>query len=667
MKTTLSIGKCRNSDKPVGPFGCRRCTRACWGLVQRLAAGMVMVLVLVVQAFGANVRWASTSNRIYVENGGPVTLSEIKAAAPKAPLDLVDPKNMVWLLRANVWITDGSTLVIHGTAIGGDANEVRLQSLNSNVAGSIVSITADWGSIDIHSTKITSWDSVAGGPDTEFLTYGRAFVRVRSSLAADGVTPLESRMDITASDIGHLGYEAAESYGLSWKVTGIHPDPAKSIFDFVEVYGDVTDSHIHDNYFGIYTFGAYGSRWLNNEVDHNAGYGIDPHDDSDYLDIEGNNVHHNGVGNLRNKEGNPRGLHGIIASRRCDHLVLRNNRSWANAGNGIMLHRHCDDSIIENNETSLNGDSGIALFDVDRTFVRNNLILSNSNAGLRLSQGTADSLIESNHIAYSGTNGFYFYAGTNAPEPDPVDPVLTNRGRRNQIVNNVVQNCGGEGLKLTDGDENVVIGNRFMDNGPVLLFRTATLTQFVSNSIPTNVTVKLEGSPSVLTSLHVSSQPLLNVWMDTLCSGCYFEDPDFAIFDIAQSVYTAVSGRSTGAGSSLTLNWDEIGGFTTVVTRDFRVFTQSGMVWVNPTLWNQSGDRSKAWSAHADTDSPIDYIVGDLLPGTEYEVRQNSKRIGTFTADSSGRIEFTPPARSHNGHTNSSDQTTDVKYLVSPH
>ena len=54
-----------------------------------------------------------------------------------------------------------------------------------------------------------------------------------------------------------------------------------------------------------------------NEIDHNAGYGFDPHDDSDNLLIEGNNVHHNG-------------WHGIIVSKRCDHGILRNNVSWNN-------------------------------------------------------------------------------------------------------------------------------------------------------------------------------------------------------------------------------------------------------------------------------------------------------------------------------------------------
>jgi hypothetical protein len=74
----------------------------------------------------ATFRYANRSNRICVEGGGSGTLSEIKAALPDASRDLVDPANGIWLLRANLFITDGSTIVLQGTSIGGDVNEYRL-------------------------------------------------------------------------------------------------------------------------------------------------------------------------------------------------------------------------------------------------------------------------------------------------------------------------------------------------------------------------------------------------------------------------------------------------------------------------------------------------------------------------------------------------------------
>lgn len=40
------------------------------------------------------------------------------------------------------------------------------------------------------------------------------------------------------------------------------------------------------------------------------------------------------------------GNHGIIASKRCDHLLVKDNESYDNDGSGIMLHKSCDDSIV---------------------------------------------------------------------------------------------------------------------------------------------------------------------------------------------------------------------------------------------------------------------------------------------------------------------------------
>lgn len=43
---------------------------------------------------------------------------------------------------------------------------------------------------------------------------------------------------------------------------------------------------------------------------------------------------------------NQSGKHGIIASKRCDHVVVMDNKVDTSGGSGIMLHRSCDDSII---------------------------------------------------------------------------------------------------------------------------------------------------------------------------------------------------------------------------------------------------------------------------------------------------------------------------------
>jgi parallel beta-helix repeat protein len=238
---------------------------------------IIMEMILGLASAGAvQIRWAISSNRIYVTGPGAATLSQIKEAQPQAPLKQVSVG--VWHLKANLIV-------------------------------------------------------------------------------------------------GYLGYDDSEGYGLTWKVIGEQP----GLFDKVDVLGDIQNSRIHHNFFGVYTFGGRGMQWLNNEVDNNVQYGFDPHDDTDHLLIQGNNVHHNGN-------------HGIIASMRCDHLTIRNNRSWANGQNGIILHRSSDDCLIEQNQCYDNADTGIVLAGSSRCVVRSNLLARNFEAAVRLNLGSADNL-----------------------------------------------------------------------------------------------------------------------------------------------------------------------------------------------------------------------------------------------------------------------------------
>ena len=58
----------------------------------------------------------------------------------------------------------------------------------------------------------------------------------------------------------------------------------------VAVYGDITESEIHNLFFGHYSFGHKGGNWSGNHVHDNVGYGFDPHDDSDNAVIAHNHV-----------------------------------------------------------------------------------------------------------------------------------------------------------------------------------------------------------------------------------------------------------------------------------------------------------------------------------------------------------------------------------------
>lgn len=577
------------------------------------AATACSVALLAIDAHAATYRYASSSNRIYVESGGIATLTEIRAALPNAPLQLVDGALKIWLLGANLIVTDGTTLHLHGSGVGGDVDELRL--LSDNGSTGFIYVSAEHGTLQIDSTRITSWDPAADGPDTNYGN-GRAYVRVRSKRASDGTTPLESRMDINESEISHLGYNGAEAYGLVWKVIGSAPN----LYDHVNVYGDILDSYIHHNYFGVYTYGHQDGMWLDNEVAHNIKYGFDPHDDSDNLLIEGNNVHDNGN-------------HGIIASKRCDHVVIRNNRSWGNVGNGIMLHRSSDDGLIENNETYLNTDSGVALFAVKRATVRNNRMLDNGKSGIRLSMGTADSRIERNEIADSGNYGIYFYQGSDTPEPGD-----DGRNKRNQFWYNTVRRSTGSGIKMSDSEDTVFSGNTFEANYVTMEFIRSPDARFTNNTIPNDLEFRISGSSSIQGSTQFDRQARIKVKLDDY-STARFVDVDNGVFDPDETVYTRTSANGT---SVMELTRSEIGTTSTVYRRELLVTPTTGTVLVNPTLWRLDGDRSKAWDAQASSESAqLSVSVGDLLPGAAYTVRRDSAVVGGYTADSTGTIHFT--------------------------
>jgi len=245
-------------------------------------------------------------------------------------------------------------------------------------------------------------------------------------------------MDVIDSEVAYLGYDApgseiqhqgitGESYGLVWKVRD-------DLFDQVDVHGDIGNSTIHHNYFGMYSYGAYGMHIVNNEFYENVQYGLDPHDDSDSLVIEGNNVHHNG-------------RHGIICSKRCDNLLIRYNRSSYNAGHGIVLHQSVVDSIVAGNEVVGNLEAGIALFESHNNIVRDNVVDGNK-WGIRLRAGSRNNVVENNRVYNQELHGIYFYSGN----------------EYNTVSGNQLSNNGACGAKLIGGynsaQNNIVNSNK---------------------------------------------------------------------------------------------------------------------------------------------------------------------------------------------------------------
>ncbi len=529
----------------------------------------------------SHIRWSGMSNRLYVSGDTTCTLTELRALSPReVPLELVDAAHNIWLLGANLQVEDGASVVFEGSSVGGDVDELRLRSNNTSALNARVEIRAEWGTLTFRGTRVTSWDEHAGGPDTEYDVYGRAFVRAISYL--DGDTARESRMDVIDTDIGYLGYYAAESYGLVWKVRGETADH----FARVDVRGDVIGSSVHHNYFGMYTFGAYGMRIAENEFYQNVQYGIDPHDDSDALLVEDNDIHHNGN-------------HGFICSKRCDGLTVRNNVSSQNDQCGFMFHRAVTDSVFEGNLAEGNANAGFAIMDSHGNVVRDNVARGNLY-GIRFSVGAADNLIEGNTIADNSMYGIYVYQGTDAPT------INDGRPTGNQFTANELEG-NGMGIRASDMFDNRFDANVFVDNGLYAAYLVDSDENVFSANDLGGGYIFLQG----LSENSVEDTDYSEVMLGGDNAVMRFDDHAGRVFDNDIGLDTEVdTDRST-----VTLTRAHDTGIVAVGALELFVTPTEGELEVDVTRWDRS---LREWTTHPGTATRARFAVGDLVPGARH-------------------------------------------------
>ncbi|MGH8518120.1 MAG: right-handed parallel beta-helix repeat-containing protein, partial [Panacagrimonas sp.] len=295
-------------------------------------------------------------------------------------------------------------------------------------------------------------------------------------------------------------------------------------------------------------------------------------------------------------------------------------------------HRSSDDGLVEGNDLRRNTDSGVAIFATNRSTIRDNLILDSGKAGMRFSMGANDSFVENNEIAGSGLFGFYFYIGTDQPEPGS-----DGRNRRNVFVDNLVRDgIGAEAIKATDADESRFIGNRFVGTGLVLRFIRSAATEMIGNTVPRDAVVRLTGSGAVTSDAYFETQSFLRLAFDSPARAV-FADAAQAVFDVPESIASIADGQR----STMILLPEQTGADTQVYTRNMRAVPSLGRVEVKVGQWQTSGARAKAWNARVTSASAsVSYSVGDLLPGARYAVAAAGSAIGSFVADAQGRIAF---------------------------
>lgn len=354
----------------------------------------------------------------------PYTLPELATCFPQS-LEKLGPGLIV--LHEHLLAGPGSRLEVRRD----DVRELRLRSTPRGYA-TLIGVQNDIRILGSNEGRvlIRSWDPAANGPDRRSRD-GRAFV-----------TTIVGRMDMDLAELTDMGYGTGWASGAAWK--GRPGERAK---------GNVSRSRFERNFFGAYTFECDSMRWSDNIFANNDIYGFDPHDNSDYFVVTGNQAF-----------GNPR--HGIIFSRGCRGNVVRGNASFSNGGHGIMFddgkvmndgnprHRYPvrpEANIIEDNEVwgntvgiALQGATdhvirgnrirdnrhGIRLDGSDRNQISNNTVLRTKGFAMHLLDGSDDNRITDNRVQ-GGEGG-----------------IVTQESRHNVITENELSGIIGKGVRL---------------------------------------------------------------------------------------------------------------------------------------------------------------------------------------------------------------------------
>jgi parallel beta-helix repeat protein len=355
----------------------------------------------------------------------PISIPEV-AAALNNPALLQDQGGGAWLLKADLVIRQAARLEATSATI----SWLRLDSTPGAKFPALTHITARGGSLLIQDIRVSSW--AGNDVDTNYFD-GRSYL----------LAELGGRMDIIRSEVSHLGWSAGEPSGLAWRKPGASGDPTDPNIIKTGATGSIVNSNIHDNYFGQYSYEAYGLSVLNNEFHHNVLYGFDPHDYSTGFEVAYNKVHDNGK-------------HGIIFSRGCTLNSIHHNEVYGNAEHGIMLDRGSNVNQISDNLIYNNRD-GVAIFESEKNLIQNN-VLHDNERGVRVNatfdQGdefdglSTDNTILNNTIQNNLQYGIYLY----------------ERADKNTIQGNAITGNVGAGVYIKTGG-NVIKSNAISGNG----------------------------------------------------------------------------------------------------------------------------------------------------------------------------------------------------------
>ncbi|HKQ21847.1 MAG TPA: right-handed parallel beta-helix repeat-containing protein, partial [Nitrososphaeraceae archaeon] len=242
-----------------------------------------------------------------------------------------DPNDTkTWILNAGLLVHENSIFYINSSTVDWlKVVPTKVTNENKTVVNNINNPNGIhvYGSLQIDSVKITSWDplkrdvisfNLGKRPGEEHTksdydtSEPRVFIRVSKS--ATGTT------NITNSELAYMGYSCSRCSGLSYygglgsiiQGNEIH-HLLKGFYSNKMGFMTIDNNHIHDNYL----------------------YGIDPHTGTRDMVIQNNIVHHNNAS-------------GIICSKNCQSILIEGNKVYQN-NDGIAFSIETVNSTAKNN------------------------------------------------------------------------------------------------------------------------------------------------------------------------------------------------------------------------------------------------------------------------------------------------------------------------------
>jgi parallel beta-helix repeat protein len=349
----------------------------------------------------------------------PITIPEI-AAALSDPALLESQGSDTWLLKADMVISPTARLEATSASI----NWLRLDSTPGTKFPALTRLIARGGHVLIQDIKVTSWAGSAVDTNT---FDGRSYL----------LAELGGRMDIIDAEAAYLGWDSGQASGIAWRKR------ATQINAQTGATGSVKNSNIHDNYFGLYGYEAYGVSILDNQIHHNFSYGFQAQNSTQGFTVADNQVYNNGK-------------HGIIFARGCTFNQILRNEVYSNTENGIVLERGSNINQISENIVYNNRD-GVVIYQSEKNLVQGNQLHDNER-GLRV------------NATFDGTDAFDGLSNENTIQGNTIENnlqygiYLYERADKNTIQGNTIRGNTGAGVYIKTG-ANLVKGNTITGNG----------------------------------------------------------------------------------------------------------------------------------------------------------------------------------------------------------